>query len=242
MRRTLFKSKIHRATVTHADLDYEGSVTIDGELMRAADILPYESVNIWNVTNGAASRPTRSRGRRGPASSASTARPPTTQSPADVVIIATFADAVDEDEARAWKPTVVRVDAQNRIVADRAARSCRDRNVGCARSRHSRPVSRIDALLGFIQQKPQDPFPRYALALEYKNGGRLDEARATFDALHARHPDYIAAYLHAGNTLWRSAIARRRARGVLPARRRGVRAPGRHPRARRARGGAGDRQ
>jgi tetratricopeptide (TPR) repeat protein len=61
--------------------------------------------------------------------------------------------------------------------------------------------SRIDALLGFIQQKPQDPFPRYALALEYKNGGRLDEARATFDALMSAHPDYTAAYLHAGNTL-----------------------------------------
>jgi len=62
-------------------------------------------------------------------------------------------------------------------------------------------LSRIEALLGFIQQKPQDPFPRYALALEYKNGGRLDEARATFDALMSAHPDYTAAYLHAGNTL-----------------------------------------
>ncbi len=61
--------------------------------------------------------------------------------------------------------------------------------------------SRIDALLGFIQQKPEDPFPRYALALEYKNAGRLDEARATFDALMTVHPDYTAAYLHAGNTL-----------------------------------------
>jgi tetratricopeptide (TPR) repeat protein len=61
--------------------------------------------------------------------------------------------------------------------------------------------SRIDALLAFIQQKPQDPFPRYALALEYKNAGRLDEARATFDALMSAHPDYTAAYLHAGNTL-----------------------------------------
>jgi tetratricopeptide (TPR) repeat protein len=64
-----------------------------------------------------------------------------------------------------------------------------------------KPPSRIDMLLGFIQQKPQDPFPRYALALEYKNGGRLDEARATFDALMTAHPDYTAAYLHAGNTL-----------------------------------------
>ena len=62
-------------------------------------------------------------------------------------------------------------------------------------------MSRIDALVGFIQQNPQDPFPRYALALEYKNGGRLDEARATFDALMTTHPDYTAAYLHAGNTV-----------------------------------------
>lgn len=61
--------------------------------------------------------------------------------------------------------------------------------------------SRIDMLLGFIRANPQDPFPRYALALEYKNGGRLEEARATFDALMTANPDYTAAYLHAGNTL-----------------------------------------
>ena len=52
MRRTLFKSKIHRATVTQADLDYEGSITVDADLMRAADILPYEKVHIWNRSNG----------------------------------------------------------------------------------------------------------------------------------------------------------------------------------------------
>ena len=52
MKRTMFKSKIHRATVTHANLAYEGSVTIDEVLMRAADILPYEKVAVWNATNG----------------------------------------------------------------------------------------------------------------------------------------------------------------------------------------------
>jgi tetratricopeptide (TPR) repeat protein len=62
-------------------------------------------------------------------------------------------------------------------------------------------MSRIEALLGFIRANPQDPFPRYALALEYKNGGRLDEARSTFEALMAANPDYTAAYLHAGNNL-----------------------------------------
>lgn len=62
-------------------------------------------------------------------------------------------------------------------------------------------MSRIETLQGFISRKPDDPFPRYALALEYKNAGRLDEARETFDALMQSHPAYTAAYLHAGNTL-----------------------------------------
>jgi tetratricopeptide (TPR) repeat protein len=74
-------------------------------------------------------------------------------------------------------------------------------------------MSRIEMLLGFIEQNPQDPFPCYALALEYKNGGRLDDARATFEALMSAHPDYTAAYLHAGNTLVALDL-RDRARGV----------------------------
>ena len=52
MKLTVFKSKIHRATVTHADVDYEGSVTIDADLLDAAQILPFEAVHIWNVTQG----------------------------------------------------------------------------------------------------------------------------------------------------------------------------------------------
>ena len=52
MRLNVFKSKIHRATVTHADLEYEGSVTVDSDLLDAAEILPYEAVHIWNVTRG----------------------------------------------------------------------------------------------------------------------------------------------------------------------------------------------
>ena len=52
MRLNIFKSKIHRATVTHADVAYEGSVSIDADLLDAAGILPYEAVHIWNVTNG----------------------------------------------------------------------------------------------------------------------------------------------------------------------------------------------
>ena len=116
MRRTLFRSKIHRATVTQADLDYEGSVTIDATLMRAADILPYEKVHIWNRTNGSRLE---TYALEGPVDSgvicvngaaAHLARP------GDMVIIATFAEAADEAEARAWRPIVVHIDAQNRII------------------------------------------------------------------------------------------------------------------------------
>jgi tetratricopeptide (TPR) repeat protein len=62
-------------------------------------------------------------------------------------------------------------------------------------------AARIQTLLGFIEQRPDDPFPRYALALEYKNAARLDEAWETFRELMARHPEYTATYLHAGNVL-----------------------------------------
>jgi len=61
--------------------------------------------------------------------------------------------------------------------------------------------SRIDTLLGFIRQKPSDPFPKYALALEYKNAGRMEEASSMFAELIGAHANYTAAYLHAGRTL-----------------------------------------
>jgi len=63
------------------------------------------------------------------------------------------------------------------------------------------PPSRIEMLQAFIAQKPRDPFPRYALALEYKNAGRLEDARATFAELMTVDPHYTATYLHAGNVL-----------------------------------------
>jgi tetratricopeptide (TPR) repeat protein len=61
-------------------------------------------------------------------------------------------------------------------------------------------LSRAEALRAFIASHPKDPFPRYALALEYKNGNQLAEARDEFVALMRDHADYVAAYLHAGNT------------------------------------------
>jgi len=117
MRRTLFRSKIHRATVTQADLDYEGSVTIDATLMRAADIVPYEKVHIWNRTNGSRLE---TYALEGPADSGVicvNGAAAHHAKPGDIVIIATFAEAADEAEARAWRPLVVHVDAANRIVA-----------------------------------------------------------------------------------------------------------------------------
>jgi tetratricopeptide (TPR) repeat protein len=63
------------------------------------------------------------------------------------------------------------------------------------------PPTRAELLQGFIAQRPQDPFPKYALALELKNGGELARAWEMFQALLAGHPEYTATYLHAGNTL-----------------------------------------
>jgi aspartate 1-decarboxylase len=82
MRRRMFLGKIHRATVTHADLDYEGSVTVDERLLEAAGILEHEEVHIWNVTRGTRLATYALRGPVTPASSASTAQPPTSCAPA----------------------------------------------------------------------------------------------------------------------------------------------------------------
>jgi aspartate 1-decarboxylase len=117
MKRTMFKSKIHRATVTHADLSYEGSVTIDEVLMRAADILPYEKVAIWNATNGSRIETYAIAGESDSGVICVNGAAARHAQPGDVVILATFAEGVDEVEAKNWKPTVVRVDSTNRIVA-----------------------------------------------------------------------------------------------------------------------------
>ena len=116
MRRSLFKSKIHRATVTDADLDYEGSVTLDEQLMQAADILPYERVHIWNVTNGSRLETYALVGPSGSGVVCINGAAARHAHPGDRVIIATFAD-VEPAEAANWKPTVVRVDDRNQIVA-----------------------------------------------------------------------------------------------------------------------------
>jgi aspartate 1-decarboxylase len=102
--------------VTDANLDYEGSVTIDETLMRAADILPYEKVAIWNATNGSRLETYAIVGAPNSGVICINGAAARHAHPGDIVIIATFAEAVDEAEARAWRPTVVRVDKQNHIV------------------------------------------------------------------------------------------------------------------------------
>lgn len=119
MRLNVFKSKIHRATVTHADLDYEGSVTIDADLLDAANILPHEAVHIWNVTRGTRLVTYALEGPRGSGAIAVNGAAAHLNKPGDLVILATFAD-MSPEEARLHRPTVVRVDAQNRATSDRS--------------------------------------------------------------------------------------------------------------------------
>jgi aspartate 1-decarboxylase len=107
----MLKSKIHRATVTDANLDYEGSITIDRDLMRAADILPYEQVHVVNVTNGERLVTYAIEGGEGEiclnGAAAHKAKPH------DVVIILTYSNLPTE-VANGFAPIVVKVDPRNR--------------------------------------------------------------------------------------------------------------------------------
>ena len=116
MRRTFFKSKIHRATVTHADLDYEGSVSIDEDLLDAAGIWEYEAVHIWNITRGTRLQTYAIKGPRGSGVICINGAAAHLNRPGDLVILATFAE-LEEAEARAHEPSVVLVDRQNKIAA-----------------------------------------------------------------------------------------------------------------------------
>jgi len=116
MRLNVFKSKIHRARVTQADLDYEGSVTIDEALMEAAEIADYEAVHIWNVTRGTRLQTYALRGPRGSGVICINGAAAHLMKPGEMVIIATFAE-MEPAEARGHVPAVVLVDRENRLVA-----------------------------------------------------------------------------------------------------------------------------
>ena len=115
MQRIMLKAKIHRARVTDANLDYEGSITIDEALMEAADILPFEQVHIYNVTNGNRFETYALKGRRGSGVvciNGAAAHKATTN---DLIIIASYG-LLNEEEYAHHHPKLVYVDETNRII------------------------------------------------------------------------------------------------------------------------------
>ncbi len=114
MIRTMLKSKIHRATVTEANIEYEGSVSIDRDLMEAADLLPYEKVDIWNCSNGNRLATYVIEGERGGRQICINGAAAHLMKPGDLVIIASWAD-MNDAEARRFESKRVFVDHENRI-------------------------------------------------------------------------------------------------------------------------------
>jgi aspartate 1-decarboxylase len=113
MMRTLLKAKIHRATVTHADLHYEGSVTIDANLLAAADILEFEQVQIYNVTNGHRLTTYAIMGKAGSGTIQINGAGAHLMHVGDLVIIASYVQ-LNEEEVRNHHPRVIHVDGKNR--------------------------------------------------------------------------------------------------------------------------------
>lgn len=109
----VLKSKLHRAAVTGADLDYEGSISIDTELRRAANMFPHERVDIYNVTNGARFSTYVIEG--GPGEIALNGAAARLVMPGDRIIIASYT-TIDSSEAETWVPTVVLLDEKNRVT------------------------------------------------------------------------------------------------------------------------------
>jgi aspartate 1-decarboxylase len=116
MFRMMMKSKIHRATVTEANVDYVGSITIDSDLMKAADLLPHEKVQIADITNGARLETYVIEGPAGSGVVCLNGAAARLVEAGDKVIVISYAQMTD-DEARGYKPTVVFVDEDNRITS-----------------------------------------------------------------------------------------------------------------------------
>lgn len=118
MQRTMLKSKLHRATVTHSELHYEGSCAIDETLLDAADIHEYEQIQIYNVTNGERFTTYAIRAARDSGIVSVNGAAAHKANPGDLVIIATFA-SYNELELTRYAPELVYVDADNRIMDTR---------------------------------------------------------------------------------------------------------------------------
>lgn len=112
--RKLLKSKLHRATVTEADLNYEGSVTIPSQLLEAADIVEYEAVSVWNITNGSRFETYAITGPKKSSNICVNGAAARLVSPGDLVIIASFI-SIPNSKIYAHKPKVIFLDQNNRI-------------------------------------------------------------------------------------------------------------------------------
>jgi aspartate 1-decarboxylase len=122
MRRRMMKSKLHRATVTDANLNYVGSITIDPRLMDAADILEWEQVTVVDIDNGARFETYAIPGEPGSGDMCLNGAAARLVHTGDKIIVITYAD-YDAAELAAFAPTVVHVDGANRIIDEDAARN-----------------------------------------------------------------------------------------------------------------------
>jgi aspartate 1-decarboxylase len=120
MQRTMLKAKLHRVTVTRSELDYEGSVAIDGRLLEAADIHEFEQIEVYNVTNGERFTTYAIRAQDGSGTISVNGAAAHKADPGDVVIICSYA-GVEEKELINFKPRLVYVDEKNRISDTRNA-------------------------------------------------------------------------------------------------------------------------
>ncbi len=116
MQRQMLKSKIHRATITDCDIEYVGSVTLDPELMRQADLLPNEQVHVWDIANGARFVTYAIEGEPGSGVVQVNGAAARLVRKGDKVIVASFA-AFDPDDLERYSPVVVHVDDDNRVTA-----------------------------------------------------------------------------------------------------------------------------
>lgn len=112
--RSMLKSKLHRATVTQADVEYEGSLTLDRNLLEAADVLPFEDVHVWNVTRGTRFRTYAMEGDAGSGVVCVNGAAAHLAGPGDVIIVATYA-LLDDAAARHYRPRIVLLGPGNRV-------------------------------------------------------------------------------------------------------------------------------
>lgn len=115
MQLRMFKSKIHRATITQADLHYKGSLTLDKDLMEAAGMLPYEEIHVLNINTGARFTTYIIEGERGSGTVCLNGAAARLGAPGDLIIALTYC-TMSAEEARTWQPTCVHVDKSNHIT------------------------------------------------------------------------------------------------------------------------------